>query len=539
MVRGRKHFARYQSEMPHHNTSLHLSRGTQEGPMRFGPVLVLFTMVASFAVLAACSGVPVKGLAKSNGAGEIQRGTTCLAISGGGIRSGSVGLGVLQELQSAGRLSGFKYVSAVSGGGYPIYGLLFEMVRTGADPQSLLEEDSSFIKNADDHSDMVTHFEAVWLGFWDAIWFSYLTNVLHWTGGGMPAYEASIQHTFSYDQPFMEAFSRPSLADVTAENLKGFPYPIFVASANDKAHGPMKGQVYSLGDVFEISPGLMGAPHFGYTTEVPSEIHIIDAVAISGSAIDAPQGLIRLPDMLESLNFGLGMRFHSQDKDVPYRSFNLEDGGFIENLGIIPLIRRGCATIVAFDNSDDGRPFEAWFSLRRRLSADEEPGWRAKQLRGLNTSLEPPEYPDEDKPPSPNVVNQWKWELPANIWDTQLTNGTQTVSLRIVKLGLKKDPGSETCWKDIYAYAKETPLGSPPRCTNYKDAVGRQCAFPLQATAVQSYDKNEFKQYRMVGKCMVQDLLHASGDVPEVRYLTGLPLSSPLSLTISSQKFPH
>jgi hypothetical protein len=43
---------------------------------------------------------------------------TGLALSGGGIRSAALGLGVLQALGARGRLGSFDYISTVSGGGY-------------------------------------------------------------------------------------------------------------------------------------------------------------------------------------------------------------------------------------------------------------------------------------------------------------------------------------------------------------------------------------------------------------------------------------
>src|SRR5687768_3869926 len=48
-----------------------------------------------------------------------QRGNrTALCISGGGIRSATFGLGVIQGLASAGILKKFDYLSTVSGGGF-------------------------------------------------------------------------------------------------------------------------------------------------------------------------------------------------------------------------------------------------------------------------------------------------------------------------------------------------------------------------------------------------------------------------------------
>ena len=47
-----------------------------------------------------------------------QRRPTALCLSGGGIRSATFGLGVLQALAQVGTLSRFDYLSTVSGGGY-------------------------------------------------------------------------------------------------------------------------------------------------------------------------------------------------------------------------------------------------------------------------------------------------------------------------------------------------------------------------------------------------------------------------------------
>lgn len=41
-----------------------------------------------------------------------------LAVSGGGIRSASFGLGIMQALVAGDRLKDFHYLSTVSGGGY-------------------------------------------------------------------------------------------------------------------------------------------------------------------------------------------------------------------------------------------------------------------------------------------------------------------------------------------------------------------------------------------------------------------------------------
>src|SRR5215467_1435744 len=49
---------------------------------------------------------------------QLERPQSALCLSGGGIRSASFALGVLQALARHGVLFGFDYLSTVSGGGY-------------------------------------------------------------------------------------------------------------------------------------------------------------------------------------------------------------------------------------------------------------------------------------------------------------------------------------------------------------------------------------------------------------------------------------
>ena len=62
---------------------------------------------------------------------EWDRGLTGLALSGGGIRSATFHLGVLQALAEKHVLSCFDYISAVSGGGF-IAGWLCKLIHTRA-----------------------------------------------------------------------------------------------------------------------------------------------------------------------------------------------------------------------------------------------------------------------------------------------------------------------------------------------------------------------------------------------------------------------
>jgi hypothetical protein len=47
---------------------------------------------------------------------------------------------------------------------------------------------------------------------------------------------------------------------------------------------------------------------------------------------------------------------------------------------LLPLLRRGCTEILAFDNSDDvTETFGSWRSHAKALEEGQEPGWRISQ----------------------------------------------------------------------------------------------------------------------------------------------------------------
>jgi hypothetical protein len=89
----------------------------------------------------------------------------CLALSGGGIRSGAVSLGVLQGLHASQNLSTFEFVATVSGGGYPVYGLITQMVDQGRTLEELLGPQSSYVGEVESHADFVKMSDIYVIGF--------------------------------------------------------------------------------------------------------------------------------------------------------------------------------------------------------------------------------------------------------------------------------------------------------------------------------------------------------------------------------------
>lgn len=80
------------------------------------------------------------------GSEDVSESLTGLALSGGGIRSGALGLGILQTLHRSGLLPFFDYLSTVSGGGYAgAY-----VTSAGSQNRNHAEDDSAHSKSRDD-----------------------------------------------------------------------------------------------------------------------------------------------------------------------------------------------------------------------------------------------------------------------------------------------------------------------------------------------------------------------------------------------------
>jgi hypothetical protein len=331
------------------------------------------------------------------------------------------------------------------------------------------------------------------------------------------SYKDKIHRTFSGGSFFplkTPYIGNVSLTAAASVRSRGFPTPIFVTSASAGAHPPPRGHIYTLGDVFELSPTVIGGPNLGYydaSSEFGKWIDTGDAVAMSAAAIDTPQGKIQLPAIAKSLDFGLSRHFYAPDARGGTSVFTLEDGGFIDNLGVMPLLRRGCTSILAFDNSDDEYPFDAWNSLKTRIASNEESGWRVtKDLQSRNLHLTAPSS-NAHESVAECASGFWKWQLPAHLWQAELENGDQHVHLVLVKLGIDKTH-LERYPASVQAFARANwATTGQPVCRG--TGLHRKCSFPVEATARQSYTPDEFKSYRQLGSWLGElAVLHPETD---------------------------
>jgi hypothetical protein len=431
--------------------------------------------------------------------------TQCLALSGGGIRSGSVSLGVMQRLHEVGELKNFQVVSAVSGGGYPLYGAL---LRTGVYGETLDEvfaEKGNYIESVDLNSSFMGTFQIS-----NIIFFTLTTRLstvlfdptlemripIARQGYGLAilkTFRGNIDYRHVTDQ--VEAFP---LVNLAGRIPAGLPFPIFVASVLPGAEPPSEQHRYSVKDVFEMSPEWLGSETTGYWLRPSSDLSMLDAAITSGAAIDAPKldgPSAPLPDWLKRIGIGLGDVIKLPDKSEVFVS----DGGFADNQGVVPLVNRGCRFILAVDaTSDDEVELATWKSL--------------SQTTYLKDSLQESEINLVVNAPATAGLKSG-WKLPTHVLSASAANGKtgKTTEIQILKLGIDGDHLTKYP-EAIQTFATKQwndDWQARPACS--ESGLQRRCAFPLESTGRQSFTVAEFRAYRCLGKFMVDEWLAKRG----------------------------
>jgi predicted acylesterase/phospholipase RssA len=422
---------------------------------------------------------------------------TCLALSGGGIRSGATSLGVLQRLHELHVLGNVTYVASVSGGGYPVYGLVYELTQNGRTLDGLLDEHGTFLAEIESRSAFaiartLVHQLAVSSDLLlidkPRRWFRPKPGRVMMSNASA-AYEADIHRKFT--GALIPVRGTPELRDIEDLAARGFPYPIFIASANEGRSAPSREHVYSedYRDLFELSPLWLGGDTFGYWSHYDSDLALENAIAMSGAAIDAPdlrhEGInAPMPNLLKKLSMGLGGSLTLKNGKEVY----LADGGFIENQAILPLVRRGCRTILALDATSDQNA--SFAGILRAQSYLRRAGWVVSDL--------------EPHQPRRTDSSESGWQLPSHVWRFTATGpqGRWKSRVFVLKLGIVPD---EDYPQPVEEFLQQTWKGAGrlPECR--RSGLLKGCDFPLEATIRQSYSAAEFRAYRFLGRHLVDE----------------------------------
>lgn len=285
----------------------------------------------------------------------------CLALSGGGIRAAAYARGVLQGLSEADdphgwSLENLDIVSAVSGGSYAAS---WYMARLGG---RML--DASGTRNSFNEEQFIPGFELHG--------FAELFKVLFGTLLKMPFYLLELGD--SDDATYMtkyyaERIRKHFYAPYTPPAITAMKWqkPLLIVSAT--IDGRNREETPPQNSIFEFTPYHVGAQGIGFrpTSEFSDDwITLENIITISGAALDTTASSF-WTSVRPLFGFTTGRKFRNQLRHPPDK-FWLTDGGYSENLGAYPLIKRRCENIIIVDaEHDPAFTFTAYNNLRSML----------------------------------------------------------------------------------------------------------------------------------------------------------------------------
>ena len=495
-------------------------------------VCLLSSLLLSACVVNTTNNLRTEPILHSNG----QTPELCLALSGGGLRAGTVALGVLQEFHLTGFLPSVDVVASVSGGGYPVYGLLVRMQRDGEPLGQLLSENSAYVQNV--KSTPFLDYPNLTSKLLVTIPFTPLNFVTRPLSG---ISEVGLVNTAStlYAKSIHDTFYKSGLwnrrtfflRDIQLDQLRrqGFPYPIFVTAANRGHSPPLAKHRYDVSDLFELSPMWVGSKSFGYFTPAPALLNIWHASVASAAAVDSPrtrncvsqpgkencpraevEDNTGVPDMFKVLGVGGGVPLRLKGAPI-----YLSDGGFIENLAVLPLLRQGCSKIIAVDSSHDPNlRFENLYRLKGYVSAL---GGEVDDKGNLDQS---------DR----SLRENTGWDQPRNHYSLRIRMNDRWSRVELLKLGLSQSliraKGTGKPYpRSVVSYARknwlpdnrkskacgvdypQTILGDAPRCGKVEGGylfgvLDDGCSFPFEETFRLCYEADETQAYIDLGRHM-------------------------------------
>ena len=460
----------------------------------------------------------------------------CLALSGGGLRSAVLSLGAFQQLEESNLLSDIDLVASVSGGGWPLYGLLAHMEQ-GIPPSALLDENSDYITKFD-NTDFVsdadilgTGLVQLTLGKLSDVFFHYLEPKGHITFNKSlsNSYGSKIHKKF-YQHERSAAFKHVRLNDVSKYSDWNFPYPIFIASSLEGLEPPKSTHEYNVDNLFELSPKWAGSPAHGYQLEFGEYLEMLDVVVASSGASDSPKtqnnlkigdsgAVLELNDIKEFVQtpphrirklLALGGRLKFKETNL-----FLSDGGFIENTGVLPLIRRKCDEIIAVDARLDPYMFNVEFHLLQAII--EKMGGKMEIPSALDFYSS-----DEKKARKRQMVNEG-WQMDSHYYPANVNLNGHRTKIHFLKLGLVK---GERYVDEISSFINENhsiplrkaksdknvevlqePLLEPMCGKGGLFNLFETCSFPFSGTFITNYSPDESKAYRFLGKHLINVLV--------------------------------
>jgi len=387
---------------------------------------------------------------RENWPAELPR--TCLALSGGGIRSAAFAAGVLQGLNDENLLDAVDVIGSVSGGGYAHGWYLASKFRGEQAPapfdlahyDRLQHEGERFISNtgaaigaAIDHGLIlvgnlfVPRTLGARLNYPSSLYSTRIGSVFLKKGKNTPTLAKS----------GCPQDKTPTLAELSCLQGKT-PYPVLLSTAlaDDRqvcvktddslaplapgaCRDPHAKEPCSMATVaFELAPLRTGNPTLGFSDK-GNWLELAHALATSGAATDTTTS--GFCPVIRALNFEVGAKvpvlpgapFYRVGSDeeklwtkaVRTHELHLIDGGQVDNLGVFPLVQRLCGDILIADAEfDPDATFGAYSILKEELKRlhltltdpdiDQHLLGRDTQGRALAPCADPPQMVSDELP---------------------------------------------------------------------------------------------------------------------------------------------
>lgn len=466
----------------------------------------------------------------------------CIAFSGGGLRSAAVSMGVLQGLidHNPQALTGVDVISAVSGGAYTLSWIYYQSHFADAPPESaqptrlehsfmttLLDEEAPYIRAVESETQLFANWGPKIFQLMGHFLVQPILALGHFVGGiphvdgGGIIYYVDILNAF-HTPPGRDGVIKLPLLELP-RIVEQFDLPVPVVSA--AAVSPSTSCEHDVLDrarlsdaAFEMTPYRAGNEGLGYTEYFLHDdfSDLTGIVVASGAALDQPGWTCQL-QRLFGLKIGIAFRglllsdgtapSMNEPGDVIRRNVRLVDGGFIDNLGLYPLVRRGCQNVLVVDSTyDPAMLMSSYKQLQARLQPENGLRIEISAPTLSNTEAANPAPPDfvADRVQAP-VLRGTIGPIPFAEFDPLI------MQVAVLKLSLNKTEAaaSESLYSPVVIdWYRKQPRNDCERSARKEQSL---CYFPHKPTRFQSYSADEFRAYRHLGRDMLEQLVESSG----------------------------
>ena len=446
-----------------------------------------------------------------------QRHQVCLSLSGGGLRSAAFSIGVMQGLHDLGLLDGNTIVSATSGGAYAaswLYiadqlrgmGLSTALDSSGPEQRRLARDVGAFMNRP-----LAIYAATTGLvlepPFFASRRFSCSDGKATLRpSGGSPAYGFSISRVFhgSHDVQTLRMDSRLKAASAESGTLR---LPIISVSMTSGAE-PSCDRDFLREDLTAAWFSESGLTTIKGEKFLVGNISFRSLITSAGAAIDVSPRLLdfgndevgnsrdyprldvcSLPSIFRPR---LGHAFCATNYNSDTNLKFITDGGFTDNLALLPLLDEDCTVIISSDASHD--PTLTFGASLRQI--EEHLQTHGLDTQGIIEQIRPKgDYPSEAFLADRSLTSVAGGEL----------NGSR--SFWLLKLSVPESGSShvfpDSVQKRLFE-EKDLNFGVNG-CMG--DGLSKRCRFPQQTTVVQAYSSETFTAYRDLGRWIVREQL--------------------------------